>query len=214
MNKILIALCFFALAVWIFSAQAPAPVQFTCTAAGQSFSSVSVPRFQVTRGTNEYALGMGDDMLFYVRTLANGEKSWSSALLPGSHQMIDDVKPGDAITLIVSLGADIPKLPRELLLVTVAVKGVTKSALAKLPLILPVKNTLEAQGAHAHVTARYAGGIYEGASGKVVIEAVDFKAWVIRGRFTAEAKSSGYGAAPAGPTLKIEAGVFNLVERK
>lgn len=214
MKKIPIVLCFVALAIAGAAVQAPGPVQFSCTAAGQSFSSAMVPRFQVTRGTSEYALSMGDDMLFYVRTQAKGEKSWTSALLPGSHQMIEDVKPGEPITLIVSLGADIPKLPGELLLVTVAVKGVSKSALAKLPLTLPVKDILQGQGAHAHVMARYANGNYEGASGKVVIEAVDFKARTIRGRFSAEAKNSGYGASPAGPTLKIEAGVFNLVERK
>ena len=212
MKMFLAVTCFIALITG--SAWAAGPVQFSCTAAGQSFSSDAFPIFQVAKGSNEYVMSQRYDMLMYERTEADGTQAWSSKPVAGSRQMIQAVKPNEPITLIVSLGAEIPKLPGKFLQVTVAVKAVTQEALAKLPLRVAVQGRGKAQGTHASVMAQYAGGIYEGTAGEVVVEAVDFKARTIRGRFNTETKNPGYGAAPAGATLKIEAGTFNLIERK
>jgi hypothetical protein len=212
MKKIPTVMCCVALIA--ASAQAAGPVQFSCTAAGQSFSSDSFPIFQVAKGASEYVMSQKYDMLMYERTEADGSKSWSSKPVDGSKQMIEAIPPSEPITLIVSLGAEIPKMPGKFLQVSVSVKAVTRSALAKLPLTVPVQGRGKGQGTHASLAVQYAGGIYEGTAGEVVVEAVDFKAKTIRGRFSAETKNPGFGTAPAGPMLKIEAGKFNLIERQ
>ena len=185
------------------------PVQFTCRYAGADFSCRSGQSFQIGRGPSEYITSQKNDLLAWERMEA-GEPMWTSQPVAGSVQMIEKVKADESITIVLGLAAPYPDDPYKFLRVTLAIKGLTRSALGKLPLNVPVQAKAKGSGRFAAMMVEDKGAFLEGISGEVEIEAIDYRNRIIRGTFTAVLKGMGIGAPTRESELKIEKGWFAI----
>lgn len=161
------------------------PARYSVTIDGVAYRSENPPSFQVARGSAQ-GTAPANDLLAFVPDDPKSRAGASISPQPGFHQAIADVGVDDAITVLVSAGAEIPVAGgRSRTVVNLMVQGVTKNRLSALPLTAPVSRVGQPPqaGPSALVRASHNGRPYEGISGEVVIEAIDFAARSVRGRF-------------------------------
>ncbi len=195
-------------------------VQFTCTLDGKSLSTTSQQGLSMGAGHEVVYLGQSNkDLLAYLSIGPQGGSTYSNTPVDGGHLALDKLKPEDTVTLVLSLGSEIPDDAQKALRLTLAAKGITKDTLTKLPLTLPIMpstlglTTTPVMPA-AEAVAQFAYDVYYvGTGGELVVESIDLANRSIRGTVRADLRFEtvgGKGEKLFGDTVSITDGRFDI----
>jgi hypothetical protein len=175
-----------------------------------AYGSTTPPAFHIARGSAQ-GTAPANDLLAFVPNDPTSGASISTAPGPGLHQAIDDVGAEQAITLLISGSGTPAGAPTAegigRTVVNLMVQGVSKAALAKLPLTAAIRPIAQAapDGPSALARVSHGGKPYEAVRGQVTIESLDFAAKRVRGTF---ALTTGMGLVDKKAALQLTNGRF------